>query len=105
MFFEVSLLGRLRRATEAARAQSLSIEEVMRSVTISLVANVASTYMLLRDLDAQLEIAQQTEKLRSECLDIIQARFDKGIVSRLDVNSSHTPPGSRFVNSAKSCFA
>ena len=88
VFFEVDLFGRLRRATEAARAQLLATEEAMRSVTISLVANVASTYMLLRDLDAQLEIAQRTEKLRSESLDIIQARFDKGIVSRLDLNQA-----------------
>jgi multidrug efflux system outer membrane protein len=88
VFFEVDLFGRLRRATEAARAQLLVTEEARRSITISLVANVASTYMLLRDLDAQLEIARRTEKLRGESLDIIQARFDKGIVSRLDLNQA-----------------
>ncbi len=88
VFFEVDLFGRLRRATEAARAQLLATEEARRSVTISLVANVASTYMLLRDLDAQLEIARRTEKLRGESLDIIQARFNKGIVSQLDVNQA-----------------
>jgi len=88
VFFEVDLFGRLRRATEAARAQLLATEEARRSITISLVANVASTYMLLRDLDAQLEIARRTEKLRGESLDIIQARFDKGIVSRLDLNQA-----------------
>ena len=88
VFFEVDLFGRLRRSTEAARAQLLATEEARRSITISLVANVASTYMLLRDLDAQLEIARRTEKLRGESLDIIQSRFDKGIVSRLDVNQA-----------------
>jgi multidrug efflux system outer membrane protein len=88
VFFEVDLFGRLRRATEAARAQLLATEEARRSITISLVANVASTYMLLRDLDAQLEIARRTEKLRAESLNIIQARFDKGIVPRLDVNQA-----------------
>jgi len=88
VFFEVDLFGRLRRATEAARAQLLATEEARRSITISLVANVASTYMLLRDLDAQLEIARRTEKLRGDSLNIIQARFDKGIVSRLDLNQA-----------------
>ena len=88
VFFEVDLFGKLRRATEAARAQLLVTEEARRSITISLVANVASTYMLLRDLDAQLEIARRTEKLRSESLDIIQARFYKGIVSQLDLNQA-----------------
>jgi len=88
VFFEVDLFGRLRRATEAARAQLLATEEARRSVTLSLVAGVASTYMLLRDLDAQLEIARRTEKARSDSLAIIQARFDKGIVPRLDLNQA-----------------
>ena len=88
VFFEVDLFGKLRRATEAARAQLLVTEEARRSITISLVANVASTYMLLRDLDAQLEIARRTEKLRGESLNIIQARFYKGIVSQLDLNQA-----------------
>ena len=88
VFFEVDLFGKLRRATEAARAQLLATEEARRSVTISLVANVASTYMFLRDMDARLEIAQRTVKLRKDSLDIIQARFDKGIVSRLDLNQA-----------------
>ncbi|KPJ79531.1 MAG: hypothetical protein AMJ58_11615 [Gammaproteobacteria bacterium SG8_30] len=88
VFFEVDLFGRLRRATEAARAQLLATEEARRSVTISLVASVASTYMLLRDLDAQLEIARRTEQARSDSLAIIQARFDKGTVPRLDLNQA-----------------
>jgi len=88
VFFEVDLFGRLRRATEAARAQLLATEEARRSITISLVASVAGTYMLLRDLDAQLEIARRTEQARSDSLAIIQARFDKGIVPRLDLNQA-----------------
>ena len=54
VFWELDLFGRLRRSTEAARAQLLATEEAQRSITISLVASVASSYMLLRDLDAQL---------------------------------------------------
>ncbi len=88
VFFEVDLFGRLRRATESARAQLLATEEARRSVTISLVAGVASTYMLLRDLDAQLDIALRTEQARSDSLAIIQARFDRGTVPRLDLNQA-----------------
>jgi len=44
--------------------------------------------MLLRDLDAQLEIARRTEKARGDSRDIIQARFDKGTVPRLDLNQA-----------------
>ena len=88
VFFELDLFGRLRRSTEAARAQLLATEEAQRSITISLVASVASTYMLLRDLDAQLAIARRTQATRADSLGIIQARFDKGTVPRLDVNQA-----------------
>jgi multidrug efflux system outer membrane protein len=88
VFFELDLFGRLRRSTEAARAELLAAEESRRGVTISLVTNVASTYMLLRDLDAQLAIARRTEFTRTDSLRIIQARFDRGTVSRLDVNQA-----------------
>jgi multidrug efflux system outer membrane protein len=88
VFFEVDLFGRLRRATEAARGDLLATEEARRSLTISLVAAVAGNYMLLRDLDAQLEIARRTEAARRDSLGIIRARFDQGTVPRLDLNQA-----------------
>ena len=88
VFWELDFFGRLRRSTEAARGELLAVEEARRSVTISLIASVASTYMLLRDLDAQLEIARRTEATRTDSLGIIQARFDKGTVPRVDVNQA-----------------
>ena len=88
VFFELDLFGRLRRSTEAARAQLLAVEENRRGITISLVSSVASSYMTLRDLDAQLQIARRTRDVRQESLAIIQARFDKGTVPRLDVNQA-----------------
>lgn len=88
VFFEVDLFGRLRRSTEAARAQLLAQEENQRSITISLVAAVAQAYMTLRDLDAQLEISQRTREARQDTLDIINARFSEGVVARIDVNQA-----------------
>ena len=88
VFFELDLFGRLRRSTEAARAELLAVEENRRGITISLIASVASTYMLLRDLDARLEIARRTERARADSLRIIEARFEKGVVPRLDVNQA-----------------
>jgi multidrug efflux system outer membrane protein len=87
-FFEVDLFGRLRRSTEAARAELYAVEESRRSITISLVSSVASTYILLRDLDAQLAIAERTETARQDSLKIIAARFEKGTVPLLDVNQA-----------------
>jgi multidrug efflux system outer membrane protein len=86
--FEVDLWGKLRRATEAAEADLLATEASYRNVTISLVSNVASVYFLLRDFDDRLRIARETVESRSESLQIIQARFDKGTVPELDVNQA-----------------
>lgn len=86
--FEVDLWGRLRRSTEAARAELLATEEAYRNVTISLVANVASFYLALRDFDQRLAISRDTLRTRLESLDIIKARFDKGTVPEIDVNQA-----------------
>jgi multidrug efflux system outer membrane protein len=86
--FEIDLWRRLSRATESARADLLATEASYRNVTISLVANVASFYLLLRDLDERLAISQRTVASRRDALGIIQARFDRGTVPELDVNQA-----------------
>jgi multidrug efflux system outer membrane protein len=86
--FELDLWGQYRRATEAAQADLLATEAAYRNVTISLVANVASFYLLLRDLDQRLQISRDTVETRRESLQIIEARFDKGTVPELDVNQA-----------------
>jgi multidrug efflux system outer membrane protein len=86
--YEVDLWGRYRRSTEAARADLLASEEGQRTVLITLIAEVASTYLLLRDLDARVLIAEDTLEARQDSTRIIQARFDKGTVPLLDVNQA-----------------
>lgn len=86
--FEIDLWRKLARATEAARADLLATEAAYRNVTISLVADVASFYLLLRDLDARLDIARRTVEGRTDSLGIIQARFERGTVPELDVNQA-----------------
>jgi multidrug efflux system outer membrane protein len=88
LFFEIDFWGKLRRATEAQRAELLATEAAYRNVTIVLVSNVASTYFLLRDFDEQLIISKRTLKARLDSLGIIQARFDRGTVAELDVNQA-----------------
>jgi multidrug efflux system outer membrane protein len=88
LYFELDLWGKLRRSTEAARAELLATVEARNVVTITLVADVASVYLLLLDLDDRVEIARRTEETRKESLQIIQARFDKGTVPLIDVNQA-----------------
>jgi multidrug efflux system outer membrane protein len=86
--FELDLWGKLRRSTEAARAELLATVEAGNSVMITLIADVASAYLLLLDLDARVAIARRTLLTRNESLAIIQARFDRGIVPLIDVNQA-----------------
>lgn len=86
--FEIDLWGKLRRASEAARADLLATEASARNVTITLVATVATNYFLLLDLDNRLTISKSTLESREDSLRIIAARFDRGIVPELDVNQA-----------------
>ncbi len=86
--FELDFWGKLRRATEAQRAELLATEAAYRNITIILVSDVASTYFLIRDLDEQLNISTNTLQARENSLKIIQARFDKGTIAEIDVNQA-----------------
>jgi len=86
--YEVDLWGRFRRASEAERAALLASIENQRTVLITLVASVANAYLLVRDLDNQLQIASNTLTARRESTGIIRERFDKGTVALIDVNQA-----------------
>lgn len=88
MFFEVDLWGKLRRSTEAARAELAATESAYVSVIITLVADVANTYLLLLDLDEQLEITRRTFDTRRDATRIIGDRFREGVVAKLDLNQA-----------------
>jgi multidrug efflux system outer membrane protein len=86
--FELDIWGRLRRATEAARANLLSAEENRKAVKITLVSEVASAYFSLRALDYQLEISQRTLATRRESLDLAKKRQAGGVATLLDLRQS-----------------
>lgn len=84
--WEIDLWGRIRRASEAARAELLASEAGRRAVLLSLTANTASAYIALRGLDRQLEIARDTEKVYAESLRIFRLRRQHGTISQLEVS-------------------
>jgi multidrug efflux system outer membrane protein len=86
--FELDLWGRLRRATEAARANLLSAEENRKGVITSLVSDVAAEYFTLRELDAQLDISRETLATRQEALTLTLSRRNYGIATDLDLKQA-----------------
>jgi len=83
--FEADIWGRLRRATEAARADLLASEENRKAVVTTLVSDVSSAYFNLIELDMELEIAKRTLATREESLKLISSRHHKGLATLLEV--------------------
>jgi len=86
--FEVDIWGKLRRATEAARANLLSAEETRKAVVTTLVSDVATSYLTLRELDYELEISQRTLATREESLELTKQRQNGGVSTRLDLRQA-----------------
>ena len=86
--YELDLWGRIRRANEAARAQLLATEAARQTVRQTLVAQVATAYLLLLELDYELEIARRTYDVRTNSLALTQARSDGGVSSLQDVQQA-----------------
>ena len=86
--WEIDFWGKFRRANESARAQLIASHYSYATVQIGLIAEVVSTYFLLIDFYQRLDLSYKTLKARTESLNIIQQRYDKGIVPELDLNQS-----------------
>jgi multidrug efflux system outer membrane protein len=88
--FEIDIWGRLRRASEAARAELLASHEGRHAVVMTLVSDVASAYLQLRELDLELEITRRTVAARQQSLGIVRDRFEGGLTSALDLRQAET---------------
>jgi NodT family efflux transporter outer membrane factor (OMF) lipoprotein len=86
--FEVDLWGRLRRSTEAARANLLNAEWNRQAVVSTLVSQVATDYFQLSELDYELEISQRTLRNRQEFLRLTQNRQSGGVATLLDLRQA-----------------
>jgi multidrug efflux system outer membrane protein len=86
--WEIDFWGKYRRSTQAARAELMASEYSLRTVQISLISEIVSTYFLLLDYHQRLKISKQTLESRLYSLDIIQKRFDKGIIPEIDLNQA-----------------
>ena len=88
--WEIDLWGRLAARTEAARRSVLANAALADGVRTSLIAEVASLYLELLDLDAQHEITLRTLDGRRKALRLTRARFEEGVTSILDVRQAES---------------
>ena len=88
--WELDLWGRIRRLSESARASALATEEARRGVILSLVASVATSYLQLRALDYQREIAQRTLATYAESVRLFELQFKYGQISQLTLEQARS---------------
>jgi NodT family efflux transporter outer membrane factor (OMF) lipoprotein len=86
--WEIDVWGRLRRLSEAARAQYLATEEARHGVITTLVADVSETYLTIRALDLELQIARRTRDAATDSLRLVDARRTGGVASGLDLRQA-----------------
>ena len=83
--WELDFWGRIRRGIEAAGADLGAQEAAQRAVVLSLVSDVATTYLQLLELDQERLIAEQTLASRQATLNLARRRYAQGLISELDV--------------------
>ena len=83
--WEIDLWGRIRRETEAARANLFATEEARRGVALTVSSSVISSYITLLDLDERLRITEATVEGRREWVDLFRARLRHGYISDLEM--------------------
>jgi multidrug efflux system outer membrane protein len=86
--FEVDIWGRLRRSTEAARAELLATDWNRKTVITILVSDVATAYFNLLEQDMELAIAKSTLESREESLRLIRLQAQAGLVTDLDLRQA-----------------
>jgi len=83
--WEIDFLGGIRRSVQAANFDAVAVQEGENAVRLTLVADVATAYVELRELDDDLAISLSTLESRRETLRIARRRYEQGLISELDV--------------------
>ncbi|HWI58909.1 MAG TPA: efflux transporter outer membrane subunit [Bacillota bacterium] len=85
-FWEIDFWGRIRRLSQAARAQYLATDEARRGVMVTLVSDVATAYFQLLDLDQEVQILRASTNAYAHTFRIFSDRKINGIASRLETD-------------------
>jgi multidrug efflux system outer membrane protein len=83
--FQLDFFGKLRRATEASRAQLLATQDAKQTVTLTLVSDLASDYFNLLQLDLELQITHETVTSQQDSVKLTNLRLTHGVATKLDV--------------------
>ena len=83
--WEIDVFGGVRREREAALAEAQAAEAARRDVLVTLLADVARSYVELRGVQRQAAILDETIQSQQDTLSLVRARFNAGLATDLDV--------------------
>ena len=86
--YTLDLWGKIRTMNDIALQNYLATEYSQRALQISIISTVAQAYISLRDIDNRLIISEKTAKNFQSNLDVMQARFNAGFISEVDLSQS-----------------
>lgn len=86
--WEIDLWGKIRKQSESANAQYLATAEAQRGVMLSLVAEIATTYFQLLQLDLNKQITEKTVESFNESLTLFKKQLEGGVGDQLQVDSA-----------------
>lgn len=99
--YELDLFGRVQSLKDQALEQYLATEQAQRTVQLSLIAEVAVTYLNLAADRERLKLAQETLKTQQDTFKLIQRRFEVGVSSELDLRQAESQVESARVDVAR----
>jgi multidrug efflux system outer membrane protein len=88
--FELDLFGRVRNLTRAAQEQYFASEEAQRTTRISLIAEIATSWLTLASDQEQLRLSRETLKTFEETLRLTREQFRIGVGSELEARQAET---------------
>ncbi|MGA8407474.1 MAG: efflux transporter outer membrane subunit [Candidatus Acidiferrales bacterium] len=88
--YEADLWGRVRRTVEASRSEAQATAADLANVNLSLHAELATDYFLLRGLDAQKQLLDSTVESYEKALELTENRYHGGLASAVDVAQAQT---------------
>jgi len=83
--YDTDLFGRIRREVEGAKASAEQSRDDLANARLVLTTDLASSYFSLRELDAEIDVLNQSVALQRKALDYVTAQHDLGAVSGLEV--------------------
>lgn len=88
--WEVDLWGKVRRSVEAGDASAQASAADLENARLSIQAQLAQNYFLLRSIDAQRQLLDNTVQAYAKSLELTTNRYKAGVVARIDVAQAET---------------